>query len=60
MAWREKWARRLGWWDETWAEYAEQRKRAQQQGHRHFGARYVRSAAGPRLNHCVTEAPAID
>ena len=32
MAWREKWARRLGWWDETWAEYAEQRKRAQQQG----------------------------
>ena len=32
MAWREKWARRLGWWDETWADYAEQRKRAQQQG----------------------------
>ena len=32
MAWREKWARRLGWWDGTWAEYAEERRRVLRQG----------------------------
>ena len=32
MSWREKWARGLGWWDGTWAEYAEERKRALRQG----------------------------
>ena len=31
-AWREKWARRLGWWDESFADYNEQRKRAMRQG----------------------------
>ena len=25
MAWREKWARRLGWWNDAWARYLEQR-----------------------------------
>ena len=31
-AWREKWARRLGWWDDEWADYNEQRTRAMRQG----------------------------
>ena len=26
MAWREKWARRLGWWTDTWAGYIERRQ----------------------------------
>ena len=30
--WREKWARRLGWWDDSFADYNEQRKRAMRQG----------------------------
>lgn len=31
-AWREKWARRLGWWDGAFADYNEQRKRTIQEG----------------------------
>jgi hypothetical protein len=31
-AWREKWARRLGWWDKSFATYNEQRKRTMQDG----------------------------
>jgi len=27
MAWREKWARRLGWWNDAWAGYIERRER---------------------------------
>ena len=26
MAWREKWARRLGWWTDAWAGYLERRQ----------------------------------
>ena len=32
VAWREKWARRLGWWDDAFADYNEQRKRTMRQG----------------------------
>ena len=32
LAWREKWARRLGWWEDGWADYNEQRKGAMQEG----------------------------
>ena len=31
-AWREKWARRLGWWDDAFADYNEQRKRTMRHG----------------------------
>ena len=32
MAWREQWARRLGWWNAAWEHYAQQRKRALREG----------------------------